>query len=257
MESDLNQLLFKFRWNGVDKVTRVPAINDYERGGLKLIDVDCMIRSLRLGWQQRVLNDSNATWKRYFLYLLEHVRGIFFLSFDVKDFKLPCPFYYELLQWWSEFRDTFAEENDYKNIILSNKEIKIDNKPVYFKNYREPGITYSHDLLFDRDINVALSSRTRKVNKINFLQWAGLRHSISSQLRYANVPLSTLSPSFTFENNTFDIRRKRSKDYYSLLVSRKANIPISPSNCRGILILQSIKSIKSSYYHLLLHLNLM
>ena len=30
---------------------------------------------------------------------------------------------------------------------------------------------------------------------------------------------------FTFENNTFDIRQKRSKDYYSLLVSRKAQHP--------------------------------
>ena len=36
------------------------AINDYERGGLKMIDVDCMIRSLRLGWLQRVFNDSSA-----------------------------------------------------------------------------------------------------------------------------------------------------------------------------------------------------
>ena len=41
--SELNRLLFKFLWNGVDKVTRVSAINDYERGGLKMIDVDCMI----------------------------------------------------------------------------------------------------------------------------------------------------------------------------------------------------------------------
>ena len=38
-----------------------------------MIDVDCMIRSLRLGWLQRVFNDSSATRKRYFLYLLEHV----------------------------------------------------------------------------------------------------------------------------------------------------------------------------------------
>ena len=30
---------------------------------------------------------------------------------------------------------------------------------------------------------------------------------------------------FTFENNTFDIRQKRSKDYYSLLVSRKVQHP--------------------------------
>ena len=164
---ELNRLLFKFLWNGVDKVTRVSAINDYERGGLKMIDVDCIIRSLRLGWLQRVFNDSSATWKRYFLYLLEHVGGIFFLScnFDVKDFNLPSPFYYELLQWWSEFRDTFAEEKDYQKIIWNNKEIKIDNKPVYFKNYREAGITYTHDLLFDRDINVAFTHLSNKINK--------------------------------------------------------------------------------------------
>jgi len=75
-------LLFKFLWNGVDKVTRVSAINDYERGSLKMIYVDCMIRSLRLAWLQRVFNDSSATWKRYF-----HVGGILnFLrsNFDVK-----------------------------------------------------------------------------------------------------------------------------------------------------------------------------
>ena len=35
-----------------------------------MIDVDCMIRSLRLGWLQRVFNDSSATWKRYSFYLL-------------------------------------------------------------------------------------------------------------------------------------------------------------------------------------------
>ena len=50
--SELNRLFFKFLWNDVDKVTCVSAINDYERGGLKMIDVDCMIRSLRLGWLQ-------------------------------------------------------------------------------------------------------------------------------------------------------------------------------------------------------------
>ena len=178
--SELNRLLFKFLWNGVDKVTRLSAINDYERGGLKMIDVDCMIRSLRLGWLQRVFNDSSATWKRYFFYLLEHVGGIFFLNcnFDVKDFNSPSPFYYELLQWWSEFRDTFAEEKDYQTIIWNNKEIKIDKKPVYFNNYHEAGITYTHDLRFDWDVNVAFTHLSNKINKTNYLQWAGLRHTI-------------------------------------------------------------------------------
>ena len=49
--------------------------------------------------------------------------------------------------------------------------------------------------------------------------------ALSSQLRIANAALSILSPSFTFENNIFDIKHKRSEDYYSLLVSRKAHHP--------------------------------
>ena len=46
----LNQLLFKFLWNGTDKVTRVSVIGDYEIGGLKMIDLDSMVKSLRLAW---------------------------------------------------------------------------------------------------------------------------------------------------------------------------------------------------------------
>ena len=51
--------------------------------------------------------------------------------------------------------------------------------------------------------------------------------------------------------------RKDQKITILCLFPQRLNIGISPSNCRGILILQSIKSIKFSYYHILLHLNLM
>ena len=34
----LNQLLFKFLWKGIDKVRRVSVINEYGEGGLKMID---------------------------------------------------------------------------------------------------------------------------------------------------------------------------------------------------------------------------
>ena len=62
----LNQLLFKFLWKGTDKVTRVSVINDYEKGGLKMIYLESMVKSLRLAWLRRLFNDSNATWKTYF-----------------------------------------------------------------------------------------------------------------------------------------------------------------------------------------------
>ena len=42
----LNQLVFKFLWKGVDKVTRLLVINEYENGGLKMIDFEIMVKSL-------------------------------------------------------------------------------------------------------------------------------------------------------------------------------------------------------------------
>ena len=53
--------------------------------------------------------------------------------------------------------------------------------------------------------------------------WSQTLYTLTAEVR--ERPLLILSPSFTLENNTFDIRQKRSKDYYSLLVSRKAQHP--------------------------------
>jgi len=43
---ELNRLILKFLWKGVDKVTHLSAINDYGKSGLKMIDLETMIKSL-------------------------------------------------------------------------------------------------------------------------------------------------------------------------------------------------------------------
>ena len=45
----LNQLLFKFLWKGIDKVRRVSVINEYGEGGLKMIDLDTMVKMMGRG----------------------------------------------------------------------------------------------------------------------------------------------------------------------------------------------------------------
>ena len=37
---ELKQLLIKFLWKGTDKVTTLSVINEYENGGLKMIDLE-------------------------------------------------------------------------------------------------------------------------------------------------------------------------------------------------------------------------
>ena len=37
---ELNHLVYNFLWKGKDKVTRKSAINDYEGGDIKMVDID-------------------------------------------------------------------------------------------------------------------------------------------------------------------------------------------------------------------------
>ena len=64
------------------------------------------------------------------------------------------------------------------------------------------------------------------MKKANILVWAGLRHAVPSHLisksKTNNRTFLTMPPSLNIENNVFDIQLKKSKDYYTKLISKKA-----------------------------------
>ena len=109
---ELNQLMFKFLWKGVDKVTRLAVINDYQKSRLKMIDLETMAKSLRLAWLKRIFGENDGTWKNYLHHLLKRFGGLslFHCNYNIKDFTISSKFYSELLQWWAEFRDEFSTE---------------------------------------------------------------------------------------------------------------------------------------------------
>ena len=49
VSKQLNQLLFKFLWKDIDKVKRLSVINEYVEGGLKMIDLDTMVKMMGRG----------------------------------------------------------------------------------------------------------------------------------------------------------------------------------------------------------------
>jgi len=86
---ELNQLSFKFLWNGTNNVIRVSAINKYEEGGLKVTGLNCLIKSLRLAWIKRIFDDNDGTWKSYLpQHLLDPMRDVVFLIYDIKDYNI-------------------------------------------------------------------------------------------------------------------------------------------------------------------------
>ena len=69
----------------------------------------------------------------------------------------------------------------------------------------------------------------RSIEKSNFLIWTGLRDSVPSHLKDNTIrrsPSSTI-PSFStgLGNEDFCVNTKNSRDYYSLLIGKKAKLP--------------------------------
>ena len=147
----VNHIMYTFLWKGKDKVTRLSPIDNFEGGGIKMIDIDSVVKALRLAWLKRIFNDNESTWNIYLMHLLKDVGGsfIFECNYDMKDILTTSVFYGELLQWWSDFRDLFSDEKYWTSIIWNHKDIRINGKSVFYRTYYDSGICTVDDLLLN------------------------------------------------------------------------------------------------------------
>ena len=116
---EFNSLIFRFLWNGNDKVVSTYA--PYDQGGLKMLDYDNMVKDLRLSWLKRIVDpDYFGFWKSYLDHLLVNEGGLFLIqcNYDIKNYR-------ELLDWWSKLREVKGPENIHKYILWNNKEVKV------------------------------------------------------------------------------------------------------------------------------------
>ena len=110
-------------------------------------------------------------------------------------------------------------------IIWNNKDIRINNKSVFYKNFFESDIIYVNDLLFELNNVDSYNVISNIINKTNFLVWAGLRHAIPSHLKTNTNPVLEIPHSLMINNKVFDVLEKTSEHYYTLLISTKAKFP--------------------------------
>ena len=195
-----------------------------------MVDLDSQIKALRLSWMKRIFTLGRSTWKSYLQCILNKNGGflLFSCNYNMNLSEINSQFYRELLQWWAEFRDNFAEEKDWQFIIWNSKEILIDNKLVYYEQYFRSGIISVNDLHFDVDNLTSFNRIAKEIDGSNFLMWTGQRNSVPPNLRqlYSSSTVdvcSTAKPSFKHSKCVFDVTKTKFK-HYALLIGAKARL---------------------------------
>lgn len=148
----LDRHFYKFLWNsGPDRIKRNVMIQDVKDGGLKMINTNIFIQSLKVSWLRRILLSSNeCSWNT-----LSHVDFKKLLLFGDGYAKrciinLSNPFWIDVISSWKAFYkkcDTTVQIEDILNTpIWFNSELH-HGENFYIKQWYEKGIRNKTDLI--------------------------------------------------------------------------------------------------------------
>lgn len=225
---EINRLLFSFLWDGKgDRIKRSEMINDYEKGGLKMLDIKTFNSSLKSSWIKKYLDIKNTgKWKLFFdFYLAKHGGRKLFAgnlnSEDIRHLNIKEDFLKEVLHIWAEinFQNT---PKDFEDIPLwHNSLIRIGKIPVFFPRWSTSSVNHVKDLLDENSKFLTHAAFTVKYDlTCNFLEYYGLISAIQS---IKGIPEKVATQAKTLgqllKSNEF------SKTIYKLIVQKKTSIP--------------------------------
>ena len=153
---EVERISFEFVWGGKDRIKRKILYQDYRFGGLRMNNFEIFVKSQRLMWLKRLLNEEELSgWKASFDFCCSKIGGrfVFLCNYDIgkMDLKNIPPFYIELLRVWQEIKKCrFYEDNKRNPIIFNNTDVCIRNKTVYDEELFKKGICMVGDLMENR-----------------------------------------------------------------------------------------------------------
>ena len=120
-----------------------------------MCDFAIMEKALKIAWINRLQNQLPASWKVIPNHLLQRYGNFTFLiscNYDMKTLTLDNlpDFYHSILEYWQYFKMLSINETDIKDEVLwNNRNILIDKKPVFYRNWFSKNIIHLHHLLND------------------------------------------------------------------------------------------------------------
>ena len=218
----IEQILYNFVWKGkTDKVKRKVLISNYDKGGLKMLDIRSIIKKFQLCWIQRYFQPNESNWKNIFDEYLRPFGGLGLLvhcNYDLEEIKKETnSFLTAVLETWKHFYCKFQKPS--QNFIWNNQNVKIGNKTIYYSQFLQAGMWYISDLFNDTGEPIAFQIwENRGVEKKHFFKWIGIISCLrSKEIHQLEKPTPTLS--FQLKGKLKHLSQIASREFYEFLLS--------------------------------------
>ena len=127
---------FKFLWrNKKDKIKRSGLYQEPDRGGIRVTDLNIMLKALKLAWIPRILASDKRNWCTIPNHFLKKMGGLNFLlkcNYDATFFNDLPTFYKSILDSFNELKTLYNYYQKQDIVLFNNKEILVGGKPFFF-----------------------------------------------------------------------------------------------------------------------------
>ena len=201
-----------------------------------MTDIETMIKALRLAWIPRLLKNGQSNWKFASDHFLKSYGGLRFLltcNYHVKDFQNMPLFYRDILLYFHELKTLYGcDVGD--TILFNNKEIRIDGKTFFWKEWFMKGIKRIEDLFDEKGqvLPFPVFQRKYSLKKTSFLHYFQVISAIPGHLLAKakskdsgskGVSHEDLESFCLTENVNINLLKAKSKDFYWLIIQRRYN----------------------------------
>ena len=150
----LNLIFYKFLWNNKpDKIKRGTVCSSYAGGGLKMIDINEFIKSLKVCWIRRIICDPESQWLKLFheMYGNEKKFHIESMWFNNINCKMTNGFWIEVMKSWQTLchKCKLRSNADILNSCLWYNP-KLARDPFYLSAWYKQGIYCIGDIVDNR-----------------------------------------------------------------------------------------------------------
>lgn len=238
----LNRMFFKFVWGGSEKVKRTTLINEYEKGGLKMLNLSHFLDSLKLTWIKKLADSEISTWKNIPISLLKNT------CLDLNIFKCNCSFetmnksvkgilkeipsfYLNLVKVWLKTNKT-ETINDIENwdnqVIWNNDCITSKGNTLYFKGWINIGFIYVSDLFKDDGKMYTFDEiKDRFVHPANAcIQYIAVKQAIPTLWKNKRTGTRSDGITFKYKNGNTSLELCTTKIYRKEMIDKVNTKPI-------------------------------
>ena len=247
----VNKIFYKFIWGNSEKVQRKIINNDYDKGGLKMVDLDSQFSAIKAAWIPRYLNDCKnlIPWTflaKLYLHKLGNDNAILKMNVDqtklLPDLQSLPKFYQDILISFNKSKYIHRPDNENEvlnSIVWGNRffTYKSGSKTLAINNlnWQQAGLIAVKDFKIVNhkiDQDYIYNKLTNKANI--FYEMKIFLLAIKPYLQFIkdNNPLCvsnswTSIPLYIHKSIPIEINTKKSSFFYRNIVNKSICHPLS------------------------------